>query len=352
MSKLIMLLSILVLNLWPSLSSASPAAVGPRAASAPSDLPWVKYAGNPVLTKGPSNAWDSGSVSAASVLFGPNDYEMWYSGHPTGSTRYQIGYANSGDGVSWAKSGSNPVLSYGGPGSWDSYYVLAPYVLRDGSTYKMWYRGANNASSTGAGIGYATSPDGIAWTKPLNAPVLAPGVSGSWDESYLFSVSVLKEGGTYKMWYAGCDTGVCAIGYATSPNGTTWTKSPSNPVITLGPNGSWDARTIPYASVTSNGSGYEIWYSGANASFQFAIGHATSADGIAWTKDPANPVITTGATGSWDDLGILAPTVVIQPGGPKLWYAGNGDPSQYNIGLATAGTFTPTEFIFLPALLR
>jgi hypothetical protein len=42
-------------------------------------------------------------------------------------------------------------------------------VLFDGTTYKMWYAGGN-ASWTGQ-IGYATSPDGITWTKNPN-PVI------------------------------------------------------------------------------------------------------------------------------------------------------------------------------------
>lgn len=350
MSRLIVLLSMLVLNLWPAVGGASAAAVVPAAAGSVSDIPWVKFAGNPVLTKGPSNAWDSDAVSAASVLFGPNDYEMWYSGHATGNLHYQIGYAQSADGVAWMKSASNPVLSYGGAGAWDSYYVIAPYVLRDGATYKMWYRGTDNANSNGASIGYATSPDGLVWTKPITSPVLSPGAPSSWDSGYLFGASVLKESGTYKMWYSGCNGGICSIGYATSANGINWTKSPSNPVLTVGLTGSWDARTVLYGSVSSDGSGYEMWYSGANASSVFAIGHATSADGIAWTKDPSNPVLTRGASGSWDDEVIVAPTVLIQPGPAKLWYAGNGGGSQYSIGLATV--YSATNKIFLPELLR
>ena len=44
----------------------------------------------------------------------------------------------------------SPVLTPGPPGSWDDANVYAPCVVRDGGTYHMWYTG----DGEGAGIGY------------------------------------------------------------------------------------------------------------------------------------------------------------------------------------------------------
>ena len=64
-------------------------------------------------------------------------------------------------------------------------------------------------------------------------------------------------GSVYKMWYRGCNEGYenCAIGYATSPDGVNWTKPRGNPVLTGDP-GEWDEGFLAYPAVIVNGSSY------------------------------------------------------------------------------------------------
>ena len=52
--------------------------------------------------------------------------------------------------------------------------------MREGDVYKMWYTGYNGAPSNIEGkaeyaIGYATSPDGVNWTKHEGNPIFGPG---------------------------------------------------------------------------------------------------------------------------------------------------------------------------------
>ena len=96
------------------------------------------------------------------------------------------------------------------------------------------------------------------WTKhPQNPVIVTPGgCSGDWDCRTIHSVSVLLDGDTYRMWYvarAGQD--VASIGYATSPDGIAWTKHPGNPVIVTpgGCSGDWDCRTIHSVTVLLDG---------------------------------------------------------------------------------------------------
>ncbi len=44
----------------------------------------------------------------------------------------------------WRKYSDNPVLDVGPPGSWDDWWVGPGFVLRDGTTYQMWYDGSSN----------------------------------------------------------------------------------------------------------------------------------------------------------------------------------------------------------------
>src|SRR3989344_6498233 len=69
-----------------------------------------------------------------------------------------------------------------------------------------------------------------------------------------------------------------------------WTKSSNNPVLSLGPN-SWDNQTVFQPSVLYLNNQYYMWYSGYNGS-RFQIGYATSTDGISWTKNQSNPVLS------------------------------------------------------------
>ncbi|MFQ6615154.1 MAG: carboxypeptidase regulatory-like domain-containing protein [Fidelibacterota bacterium] len=179
---------------------------------------WTEDAGNPVLDLGTSGSWEDEAVNQPSVFFDGATYHMWYSGED-GSTG-RIGYATSSDGVTWTKYAANPVLDVGTPGAWDSLWVAAPIVVFDGSSYHMWYVGFGGNN----GIGYATSDDGIIWTRYAGNPVLERGTSGDFDDGFLWSPEVVFDGTTYHMWYTGIDGGHWAVGYASSTDGVTWTK--------------------------------------------------------------------------------------------------------------------------------
>ena len=89
------------------------------------------------------------------VLPTASGYEMWFTLRPTPYNSLYIGYATSSDGVNWSIWPS-PVLGPG-PAAWDSKYVLAPTILKEGSVYRMWYTGSDETTDNGEGIGLATS---------------------------------------------------------------------------------------------------------------------------------------------------------------------------------------------------
>ena len=102
---------------------------------------------------------------------------------------------NAGGRLQWIKHERNPVLSPTA-GAWDNSTVAAPRVLYDGSTFRMWYWGfaTDQEWTKGPGhIGYASSPDGITWTK-YPKPVLGPGSEGAWDSSFIQPGSVIWNG--------------------------------------------------------------------------------------------------------------------------------------------------------------
>ncbi len=181
---------------------------------------------------------------------------------------------------------------------WDGVKVIDPVVIKDGNLYKMWYSGQDPDNVFR--VGYATSTDGIHWTKYAGNPVLDVGEAGVWDSEVVRVNAVIKDGGTYRMWYIG--NGHQRIGYATSTDGIHWTKYADNPVFDAGPPGSWDEGAVTFASVILDGEGYKMWHTGMGASGfggEARIGYATSPDGIHWTRAPQSPVLDV-ASPAWN----------------------------------------------------
>ncbi len=284
---------------------------------------WTKYGGNPVLVNGGQFEWDM-LILHPNVLKEVPGYKMWFTAQrltPSFDMELRIGLATGSDEITWLKDPSNPVMDVGLPGGWESIGVAMPWVLPDVTGYKMWYTGMDDGWITR--IGYATSPDGIAWTRSLANPVLTPGGPAEWDGNGTIGASVLFIGGVYRMWYTGGGvSGVTRIGYATSPDGTSWTKYGGNPVLVAGSPGDWDSDGVGLPCVLYNGSAYEMWFSGFDGSNRGRIGYATSSDGINWTKYTGNPILTEGLPGEWDDQGPMGSSVLMNPSGYDMWFGG------------------------------
>ena len=178
---------------------------------------WVKYSLNPVLEED-SGEWDEGGVGAACVIEDGSAYKMWYTGLSPGlPPALEIGYADSTDGIDWTKdTTNNPVLPKGDPGEWGGRGVGVGCVAKIDGTYNMWYTGYKGYDEAGieVAIGYATSPDGIDWTKDTTNPVLTKEGTG-WEAEGVGAPWVIYSGRTYRMWYSGLDTNFDpTLGYA------------------------------------------------------------------------------------------------------------------------------------------
>jgi hypothetical protein len=189
--------------------------------------------------------------------------------------------------ISWVKDPNNPIFPRGASGEWDDEFIAGPYLLFDGTVYHMWYAGYDGSSGTR--IGYAYSSDGISnWTKHPN-PVLNSGPSGGWDEVTVFQPSVFFDGTTYHMWFGGHNGMIRRVGYATSPDGITWTKyddptttappyAESDPVLDIGLPGSWESTYVGLCGVIFNtdSSKFKMWYTGGTGFVIGDIGYATT----------------------------------------------------------------------------
>ena len=312
---------------------------------------WIKH-GSPVLLAGSAGEWDDEGVFIPYVIYDGNTYKMWYSGRD--GSHFRIGYATSPDGINWTKyndpstvnppyAESDPVLNPG-PGNWENDNVYAQTVYFDGANYQMWYIGNEGTTDH---VGYASSPDGIAWTKNGN-PVLNPGSSGSWDDAGIGTGPIFFNGSTFELIYNGYDGLHFQGGYATSPDGISWTKS-VDPKLLYGQPESWDNPRAQPGSVVfnSNTSKYYLFYSGG-AVYNWRIGYATSSSfGGPWTKDTS--ILLDVTSGSWETNFIAFPSVVEDLGSSlyKMWYSSQTTSGPYGIGYATADMET-IDTIYIP----
>ncbi len=268
--------------------------------------------------------WDSNRVNFPRVISDSGQYRMWYDGQNP-FMGWQIGLAESANGIAWTKHSGNPLIGVGAPGEWDSGYRGQLAVMQDGGLYKLWFSGGPDGVGPWQ-TGYATSTNGVDWNIYPGNPVLPAGGGGAWDEAESDGPSVIKDGSLYKMWYHGCngDYSVCSIGYATSTNSIDWAKYSGNPVLTQGNTGDWDEGGIVWPYVIKNGSTYYLWYHSNGQ-----IGLATSPDGLAWTKSGSNPVLTTG----WDGAGVVGQAILLEGSTYKMWFR-SGAGASIGIGYA------------------
>jgi beta-fructofuranosidase len=111
-----------------------------------------------------------------------------------------------------------------------------------------------------------------------------------------------------------------------------WAVCPNNPVLRPGAKDEWDAGALGSMTVLKVGEVFHMYYEawgslgkeGSGADYQtLQIGHAVSPDGVHWAKDPANPVLRKGAGNDWDKDGTWDPFVIYEDGQFKMWYGGS-----------------------------
>src|SRR5881275_999695 len=65
---------------------------------------------------------------------------------------------------------NNPVFAGTGTETWDNQIRERGWIMREDNIYHLWYTGYTNIDSTKS-LGYATSPDGFTWTRYKDNPI-------------------------------------------------------------------------------------------------------------------------------------------------------------------------------------
>ncbi len=274
---------------------------------------WVKYEHNPVM------GGKYGTCFDISVLKENDTYRMWLSWRP----KQSIALVESKDGFQWSEP-PRVVLGPRKESGWED-EVNRPVVLKKKDGYHLWYTGQAAGHSW---IGYATSTDGIAWKRMSDKPVLS--AERPWEKVAVMCPHVMWDEPMrlYRMWYSGGEQyEPNAIGYATSPDGLKWTKAAANPVFTPDPKIPWEQQRVTGCQVLKHGDWFYMFYIGFRDEAHAQIGLARSRDGLTgWQRHPANPIVRAGLAhdgkDDWDFDACYKPCAIFDGTKWLLWYNG------------------------------
>jgi hypothetical protein len=309
----LLVLPLLGLSLVPFL------ATGQERSQAETAAGWIKYEKNPVL------GGDLGTCFDVSLLHEGKGYRMWLSWRP----KQSIALVQSKDGLAWSKPAV--VLGPNKSSGWEE-DVNRPVVIKQGRLYRMWYTGQARGKSW---IGYATSSDGKTWKRASDKPVLSP--EKPWEKVAVMCPHVIydEKAKLYRMWYSGGEQyEPNAIGYATSPDGLKWSKHEKNPIFRPEPNNAWEKDRVTGCQVVRQGDWHLMFYIGFEDKHRARIGLARSKDGISnWQRHRANPIIRPGK-GKWDGDAVYKPYAILDGKRWLLWYNGRkGNSEQIGVAL-------------------
>jgi hypothetical protein len=150
-------------------------------------------------------------TASPSILIEGGVWRMWYvsgtgwSADERPEPNYLIRYAESTDGIAWQTTG-HVCVGYSYPGE---HAIARPHVIKDGSLYRMWFSHRGVAYR----IGYAESNDGLEWARRDDQAGITTSSEG-WDSEMVCYPWVGDVGGVRRMLYNGNGYGRTGIGQA------------------------------------------------------------------------------------------------------------------------------------------
>ncbi len=240
-----------------------------------------------------------------------------------------------------------PVLPLGGLGCFDEHGIFPLNPVRDGNRILAYTTGWSRrvSVSVDTAIGLAESHDGGRTFQRLgDGPVLA----ASLREPCLVGDGFVRiVDGAWHMWYifgtgwkryaeGAAPDRTYKIGHATSRDGVTWTKEEARQIVPdrLGPD---ESQALP--SVVTVGTRHhmvfcyrESWDFRQTPGRGYRLGHAWSDDLVHWTRDDDHPQLA-GTPGAWDADMQCYPHAFACDGQVWLLYNGNAF-GRHGFGLA------------------
>lgn len=227
----------------------------------------LRVSETPVLDIGRPGTFDDNGVQPSCVIAHQDKLLLYYTGWQLGvKVRYFMfdGLAISEDGgETFSRYSQAPVLDRS---DHELFVRSIPHVLLDGDVWKMWYIAgdkwieANGKQRPSYNMRYLESRDVFNWDKHGTVCM-----NPADDDEFGFGRPfVMKEGGTFKMWYSiRSKARGYRLGYAESPDGKAWIRKDDEVGIDVSESG-WDSEMICFSSIQKTRSGTYMFYNGNN----------------------------------------------------------------------------------------
>jgi sucrose-6-phosphate hydrolase SacC (GH32 family) len=243
----------------------------------PPELTAFEAASAEPIFKGAPGQWDAFIRERGWIVIDDGVWKLYYTGYdsPTGIRR--LGLATSPDGLAWTRHADRPLV--------DDQWIEDMTIVKDGPTWHMFAEGKDDQAHA------FTSDDGLAWTRvgPLDIRTtddkpIPPGPFGT--------PAVFKEGDTWYLFYERSDQGVWL---ATSKDRAVWRHVQDEPIMTPGPD-DYDRDMIALNQVIKHKGRYYAYYHGCQndpdkTKRRWSPALASSTDLIHWKKFPGNPLL-------------------------------------------------------------
>ena len=225
--------------------------------------------------------------------------------------------------------GPNPLLSPGDKGEWDGAVLEAGNVIKDEDTYYFYFHAApgdnDNWPRGGYRIGVASAPHPLGpWKKHDANPIIDLGPEGSWKGLHVACAAVIKEeGDKYYMWFGGMKEDGGEFGR--------WDIALATASHPLGPWNEYEGNPVledfgfvgGVVKVNGKYYMYHVYPIGSESpdSGPICLAIAGKPEGP-WKKYEGNPVIPGGEWGAWDDGGFSEAGMLYHDGLFHCFYSG------------------------------
>jgi len=245
--------------------------------------------GNPVF-QGEKGKWDTRIRERGWIMREDGVYKLWYTGYDGSADGLRmLGYATSEDGIRWTRHPRNPLIR--------DLWVEDMMIVRQDGKYYMFAEGLNDRAHL------LVSANGIDWM-PLGRLDIRLKNGERIPEGPYGTPTAWLENGLWHLFYERNDLG---IWLATSRDMKVWHNVQDEPVMKPGP-ADYDKDLIALNQIIKHIGRYYAYYHGSAkpgpAKGLWSTAIATSTDLIHWAKYPGNPLFPVSANKS---SGIVVP---------------------------------------------
>jgi len=235
---------------------------------------FVPYESNPIFTGTGEDTWDKQIRERGYIIREGNTYHLWYTGYSPKDVTKFLGYATSEDGIKWTRHKENPIYT--------ANWVEDMFVVESKGKYYMFAEGRGDSAHM------LVSSDKIHWEERGILDIRQ--TNGNPIEKGAFGTpTVIIEKGIWYLFYERDDRGVWL---ATSKDHQTWVNVQDQPVLAMGPE-TYDKFGLAMNQVIKYKGNYYGYYHGTGFKdwHEWSTNVAVSKDLIHWKKYAGNPIV-------------------------------------------------------------